>query len=136
MKIENKEKLELKHIAPYLPYELSILVKTRGNFTCDPEVVEKTILTPNNLFRFLGKKPYRCLSQKLLLKPLSDLIEDEEFYESFYTTFIEEDNIGYLCESKKDISRSGLSYSCLIFLIENHFDVFGLIEKGLAEPIK
>jgi hypothetical protein len=131
-------KLELKkeEIIPYLPYDLKVMdlydnkERVFAGYSFNHTEPVKISVYKNLL------STGRLLSEvKPILRPLSDLTIDEEFYSSFFTTFSDEDNVGYICESKSDVSNQGLSYSCILFLIENHFDVFGLIEKGLAIDI-
>lgn len=129
------EKLELKHIAPYLPYEVKI---TNGK-----EIIEITTLTLHDSLIFQDEfKP--------ILKPLPDLINDEKF--------INETNENLFCGAWKFDSENGClkivttegyidliyvsdeiayecSYSTYLYLIENHYDIFGLIPKGLAISI-
>lgn len=152
-------KLELKHLAPYLPYKLKVNEISKGHFTCDGDLVGELELTPLNIQRFIGKKPYRVISQKPILRPLSELTEENWKNEV----------LGYYADLDIDISiynsgndnknDFGLSityklmgevftdllinrgrtketpYHFFNWLIENHFDVFGLIEKGLAIDI-
>lgn len=108
-------KLELKHLAPYLPYglkgqfklsEASILARGQKD-----ELREK-ILTIDNVSFFLKL----C---KPLLFPLSEF-KMSTGYET-------------LSLSISDIDT--LPYSSVTKLISQHFDVFGLIDAGLAVNI-
>lgn len=121
-------KLELKHLAPYLPYGLQcIYTDTFGQ-------LEKgyltTLMTPDII------SVDCCIDKdaKPILRPLKDVgtyIIDKEHN----ITFIE--STGFYSESGIDffIERviTGL-VEMIIWqkLIEYHFDVFCLIEKGLA----
>lgn len=96
-------KLELKHLAPYLPYGLRIQDGWGDIQKLRPIHLEETspiVLRP-------------------ILRPLSDLE---------YTKF-EFENDEYVIDKE---SSSELCWDEWTFLFENHFDVFGLIEKGLA----
>jgi len=128
------EKLQSEHITPYLPYKLMFLEIRSGRGRFENDVSEQAELHVGNINGLLNGKIYRVKSRKIILRPLSDLTKDEDFYESFMDEFSTNDNnLDYLCESKRDITKySELGYNCIMFLIEHHFDVFGLIEKGLA----
>lgn len=134
-----KDKLTIEDLAPYLPYGLKI--DTKGYFY-------EFILTPIELdvasFNEKGWKP--------ILRPLSDLtkeiehnrerfmpsewfeIGDEgnnsEEYDSGNIKLVKNIQWASLDSSGHDARR--LPYGVVIKLIEWHFDVFGLIEKGLA----
>jgi hypothetical protein len=114
--IKNKiMKLELKHLAPYLPYKLRI---------------KRIDYEHKNLFLLgiyfydvvhqLGRTPFDFI--KPILRPLSEL---EEFSPAIHNYLIKN------CENYV-VRLQQIDY---IVLIENHFDVFGLIEKGLAISI-
>ena len=112
-------KLELKHLAPYLPYGLKILSKYKNDvegivYLMGIENIE-TIITHD--------------SRKPILRPLSDLTiefkDDFRFTERAIT--IHKYGLNHWLK--------GLRFDIVEFLFENHFDVFGLIEKGLAIDI-
>lgn len=121
-------KLELKHLAPYLPYGLKV---TNGN-----EVVE--IVVENLRMALLNSDEF-----KLILHPLSSLTKEIEhdgerfvpietkplslYYRngSFYVG----DDYGAHEVSAK---HGDLPYCIFEKLIEWHFDVFGLIDAGIA----
>ena len=125
-------KLELKHLAPYLPYGLQCMAQGEGKKQFELQGISDISYADLHEIGRTVCEQYDFEDTFPILRPLSDLTIDEEFYSSFFRTFSDEDNVGYICESKSDVSNQGLSYSCILFLIENHFDVFGLIEKGLA----
>jgi len=121
------EKLELKHLAPYLPYGLKIQCK-RIHFK------EYWVSTLKSIYydsldvvsdeSVLSEGEY-----KPILRPLSDLtnnvfsdtafsIESNESIDSIYMSYREPSMGDFVCGFNE--------------LLENHFDVFGLIEKGLA----
>jgi hypothetical protein len=135
------EKLELKHIAPYLPYGLKsadIYVKQYG--LTKPLISD---VVASNIMKFTDGSS----NSKIILRPLSELIKDEKF--------IKETNENLFCgawkfelenDCLKIITTEGYvniiyineeiayecSYSTYLYLIENHYDIFGLIDKGLA----
>ena len=124
-------KLELKYLAPYLPYQLKIIDKFNQIYTMTCSGVygirtfEKNILSLNPILRPLsdlhkynqiGDNSFR---DELLLK--SELQND--FERDFITDYIDNlhfDKILYA------------PYSIIEKLLEWHFDIFNLIENGLA----
>lgn len=113
--------MKLEYLSPYLPYKL-ILMSNCGE-------VE---LTTSNIESCLDNS----LKRKPILKPLSDLTKDNEVTTEFQLIFKENDDIiDYLCEEKGDVSKKNIPYQLAEWLFKNHFDVFGLIEKGLAIDI-
>ena len=112
--------LELKHLAPYLPYRLNMLSSEMGIWELNPCSFQEDG-TP----RFGVSKP--------LLIPLSafnDSDADREIFKTgnYYTSV-------YLNKTK-DLPQWEFEILC-----KHHFDVFGLIDAGLAlnklnHPIK
>jgi hypothetical protein len=70
-------KLELEHLAPYLPYNLEILFEYRPFFKCYPNYFKTELLHPSNIL-IIGKKTYSVISSKPKLRPLSDLTKEIE----------------------------------------------------------
>jgi hypothetical protein len=104
-------KLELKHLAPYLPYELKYFFKG--------SVQEVRTLEPEDLGEVMLE--WFNQSKKPILRPLSDLTED---YANFW-------NYSFR-DFKWAIINKEVSVLCWHDLLSKHYDVFGLIEKGLA----
>lgn len=99
--------LELKYLAPYLPYNLKIVNYNVGNMLKEPLI---SIMIASSILNFTdGSTEY-----KILLRPLSDIKDGEN-------------------NTVESISKC--CYSYVSELISQHFDVFGLIEKGLAVDI-
>lgn len=131
-------KLEIKHLAHYLPYELKGIETTDNttisleeyiDYSCQVQEVDLTRIT----YEFF----------KPILRQLSDLTKEIEVNgERFvpmvkiglqdsvhhYSTFIK-NQYGY----EYDVTKLG--YNKVSLLLEWHFDVFGLIDKGLAIDI-
>lgn len=139
--------LELKHIAPYLPYGIN--VKTRVNTRFSKIIIEK--ITGTDLDQLGIFKIY-----KPILRPLSDLEKEIEHGERFVPILkLKElflDNtlnyglsiwgwVGFWNDYNQiPMFLTGeimpeCHYGIFEFLLEYHFDVFGLIEKGLAIDI-
>jgi len=109
-------KLELKHLAPYLPYNVYVgdgrtpFKLTEHNFT--------------NVFKYLTT---------IYLHPLSDLtkvieVNGEKFVPSTLGLNLPLDNL-----ISEEILK--LKYTTVQKLLEWHFDIHGLIENGLAIDI-
>ena len=142
------DQLELKHLAPYLPYGLKI--KENSGL--------KRVLTLKWLrYREDDGRPIVGVGInsmeinmyheefKPILRPLSDLTKEIEYNGEGELTYFDvlEGGAVYIswCESKesgKPISINqinGWPWRQMVKLFEWHFDVFGLIEKGLAIDI-
>ena len=128
----NKMKLEQKHIAPYLPYGLKIMVVGYNRLNA---IVS---LTPSYLADTTGVK--------LILRPLSDLTKEIEvngerfvpdlwFNNTEYTDFFEDDFLRGITRRERGYNIKQCSFRVIQKLLEWHFDIFGLIEEGLASDI-
>ena len=123
--------LELKHLAPYLPYKLFIWYEIG-----DRENVQELSLdglTTEEVCILVGENGEREWVNyddiKPILRPLSDLTKEIEPLRKNYFTYTSE---GFMFKGKNECYTR---LSDLDFLFKNHFDVFGLIEKGLAIDI-
>ena len=144
-------KLELKkeEITPYLPYGLKVLSSFSESATIsslhltDLESRKAVNLQLDGVpITFRGDN---LDSIKPILRPLSDLTKEIEVngnkfipYEDDYLSdaICSYENLDLLCEYNGDISNdSTIPYPIMSLLFQWHFDVFGLIEKGLAIDI-
>jgi hypothetical protein len=131
-------KLELKHLPPYLPYGLQC------------RVWKPSHIHNNKIVKLVGliNKDCGCFTQnnyyydefKPILRPLSDLTTSHNIFEDKAICFIDEsDNGGSFTIDDIYFKYKESSFSdwrnAYLLLLENHFDVFGLIEKGLAIDI-
>lgn len=170
------KKLELKHIAPYLNYELKCQTVDEG----EAVISELNAAYSDNSYSFMNivesEKGFEEI--KPILRPLSDLTKEievngEKFVPiveigkilgfGFLQRFEEEDGIveyGWNSHGMEDTQpyafgyfedgKFGVWYDCVddsypidehcsmsstSKLLEWHFDVFGLIEQGLAIDI-
>lgn len=153
-------KLELKHLAPYLPHKLQ--VKCMGEFIEDtdednpiPKMFDLIGLLPNKgSVSFHGNKDLFHYEDIFpILRPLSDMTK--EYINEYELSFIEhiyceswmaggydltENKFEYKITSKEDDSELFIyrmkpltnMYWVVQEMFRYHFDVFGLIEKGLA----
>lgn len=96
-------KLELKHLAPYLPYGIRVRVDYYTQHEGRIFNFSPTILLDFSRDEYIVKP---------ILRPLSDLDQDGEINTPDYL--------------------QGCCYSYVQHLISRHYDVFGLIEQGLA----
>ena len=124
-------KLELKHLAPYLPYGLNWFCLDEDSREIEhlPTVkiydLEKQTIEIGGMDIDLSDLPYPDgLTIKPILRPLSDLQNKEHENRKV--------DREYIIEADAD---ADLSYYEWCYLLENHFDVFGLIKKGLAIDI-
>ena len=133
-------KLELKHLAPYLPYELKIL--NGKEYDIVNGIDNKTVIS---LFRGHLENFTTIENVKPILRPLSDLTKEIEFDNEKFTpskdkywgmnSFQYHINQFENWESPSAYLNSRAPYGLLLVLIKWHFDVFGLIEAGLAIDI-
>jgi hypothetical protein len=134
--------LELKHLASYLPFDLQI-------WDIENEIIRKLVVTNYNISKLedigidevllknesaLGFKK-RKGNFKLILHPLSDLEKEIEFKGE---KFVPMDRIQIYPNAEYLISQISTGFVEIIvykMLLEWHFDVYGLIDKGLAIDI-
>lgn len=135
-------KLELKHLAPYLPYGLKVM-RPDGKTILQVEGIANGmyIFTENGL----PENTYGSLNgSKPILKPIYDIPNgllnvfqgrnlDIEL-DKFTLCWCIEDSEQYYPGGSYEIDFD-LWYGNYEKIIENHFDIFGLIEKGLAIDI-
>lgn len=116
-------KLELKHLAPYLPYGLKRHCPSSNVRIHDYAAMEFTQETCDR-HQSYGWKP--------ILRPLSDLTE------IFYWDNLQDGDCELDSERINEIKntpRGYLKFYQTNYLFKHHFDIFGLIEKGLAIDI-
>jgi hypothetical protein len=125
-------KLELKHLAPYLPYGLRVT-------ECDNPMNAR-------MCELLCK--HYSYTRKPILRPMSDfdkmgLLGDDHYSymsklnkEVMGEWFVDRD-LDFEIDSHNDTSYfpANTAYNLYEFLFEHHFDVFGLIPAGLAVDI-
>lgn len=134
-----EDTLQLKHLAPYLPYKLKMLHYDKQKVLNSGQGSSVNWVGIIHAIRHQDKT-------KLLLHPLSKLTDPIEHNGDKVDVLHE---LGLFQESVSGNSivdfRTGnkIPYDCLEYgrieiLLQYHFDVFGLIEKGLAleKPIK
>ena len=129
-------KLELKHLATYLPYEL------KGFCTDDLQGVEimngLQKISDSCIEVISDKEPMDLVYFKPILFPLSSLTKEDvkNFYQfnndDFKSIDLKEwaEDLMFFIKTKEPFQLSQFEY-----LLSKKFDVFGLIELGLAEPV-
>ena len=117
-------KLEIRHLTSYLPYGLNIKDVKHGS------VFEALhfITTPHQDFSLFKGNLDQLINDKYLkpiLFPLSEYYSEKNGYG------------GYIAfrDFKYEVVNKRISLKVYKDLLKNKFDVFGLIEAGLAEPV-
>jgi len=138
-------KLELKHLAPYLPYGLNGIIQDTiyDGWRSTGSKIELT-----SVYLSIFQNPKYV---KPILRPLSDLAETIIYSNQNFTplSFLfnsyklengwDYSNVNnfelWVLESNGNASDESMTLNGYLYLFEWHFDVFGLIEKGLAIDI-
>lgn len=123
-------KLELKHLAPYLPYGVRFgLTSSKNQFVCTGLTIHEDGIMAHH------KKGSSNVSlekyYKPILRPLSDLNQPHFSVLRRITSRFE---IGDHVWFSGAINLNDLN-KVQSYLLEHHFDVFGLIPAGLAIDI-
>jgi hypothetical protein len=119
-------KLELKHLAPYLPYGLMCQLTDQSKI----KVAKLCGAYTDNSYAFFDtvESEHGYSKIKPILRPLSDLLHGKY-------SLLSCDVLWHDLQAKRSHNIFKCKYEIIIGLLENHFDVFGLIEKGLAIDI-
>ena len=128
------EKLELKHIAPYLPYGLNGYLNKQKDDCFIIGATEDFIYTDSSFddLYYTEIKP--------ILRPLDEI---EDYFKKFWNKkdnqvreFLDSDFLySFDCLEVEMIHSTNTNYlpvGLYNLLLKHHFDVFGLIDKGLA----
>lgn len=137
-----ENKLELKHIAPYLPYDIKIFDENRRAMN-----MNYAIMNTHGGTNYEAAYNVINYNMKIILRPLSDLTKTLFQFEYGEPTTLEDWINGncdlgtdrWILQDKAKEQRQerimDLPYFVAEYLFQYHFDVFGLIEKGLAIDI-
>ena len=128
-------KLELKHLAPYLPYGLKSADVCVAQYGLTKPLISDIV--PINVTKFIDNST----NAKPILRPLSDLnkeiIINGENHQMWLLIngqkALENGEIENMNGYKYSILE--LSYSKIQALLKFHIDIFGLIPQGLAVDI-
>lgn len=122
-------KLELIHLAPYLPYGLKV------KHLCEPEsiyelsieqllsndkITIESLLGVNNMIGRTVIKP--------ILRPMSELPNHKEALQDLTVLY----NLDFLMPILNKLDHSITPYSVILVLLKHHFDIYNLIDKNLA----
>ena len=128
-------KLEIKHLAPYLPYGLKAKFQSKNKKTCRKYVIGTISVMYSDCsiccYDTVNATPDNF---KPILRPLSDYADiNSDAMNSLNCDMSEQINlnefaIGYIC-------LGSLYQSTYDLCLKNHIDVFGLIDQGLALPL-
>lgn len=115
------KKLELKHLAPYLPYRLKVSkihVLNTGNGIGS---INHVLTTHSKLYKPILRplSDYSDINSPKMIELNCDLFNQVEIYN------LSNNLCGYW----------NCSYLSIKIMCENHIDFFGLIDKGLAIDI-
>jgi len=110
-------KLELKHVSGYCQFGL------KGKFFSRVDIVTE-IDYQYNLISSLNYGSYHISDFKPILKSLSYLTKEELKSQGFWH------HIDYLTNEKQNPLEA--PFNMVQYLLSKHYDIYGLIEKGLA----
>lgn len=117
-------KLETKHLVSYLPYNLRCEVLNSGQ---EKEIGEMIAVYDDNSACFgniiESEKGFEYI--KPILKPMLDFETNKDIKEYLNEGFITIDNI-------LTYKPECMPFGVVQLAFKHHFDIFGLIEKGLA----
>ena len=123
--------LELKHLAPYLPYRLRVM--NRG----ENKVMNGATGWSNHWIGIIAVIRYSKDSYPIL-RPLSDLTKEIEHHLgkssiAAYISCTKKEIDQYIFDARENhLDCEDLKWWQFERLLEHHVDVFGLIEAGLA----
>lgn len=134
--------MKIQSLYTYLPYNIGIAInknksslKDNYEFYC----IMSCEGNETNLLNFIAHSDF-----KLILKPISELyklIFDEfekynlgfNYNQEIIDLFCEENGYDELIEN---IELQSVRYECAEYIFKNHYDIFGLIDKGEAVDYK
>jgi len=136
------KELESEHLAPYLPYDTHMTIQFSeyndmhedGVYCLDAEILRWLNLTKDTVQLHL--RPLSDLTKPITVEgynngkkfvPIVKLYGNSEAY---FLDNLDDDEV--IAQIKRLIWTQDLEYGTFQKLFEWHFDVFGLIEKGLA----
>lgn len=128
MELKKNAQMKVEYLAPYLPYGLKINTAEEELISIDVEhklVETKSRGSLINIYELSEVKP--------ILRPLSDLTDRINPVQHYtYLGGLSYSKIEFV---EKVICNETLFLCDYNYLIEYHFDIFGLIDKGLAKDI-
>lgn len=136
------KKLEPKHLIPYLPYSLKVIMEGKKTNVAWMSTKNIAVIIPNGIGEY-KRIPWKRahLNIKPILRPLSDLTKEIEIDGKkiiFIKIFFREARLLLEKELKNTNGKlivDYLTWEIIVKLLEYHFDIFELIPKGLAIDI-
>jgi hypothetical protein len=136
--------LELKHLLPYLPYELKLqcrdLIDDYQLLGIDTGFVFNPLHVVSINDKSLNSAFYMSYEDvKPILRPLSDLDKSIEHDKKNFVPFEKMNWRPEYCNidaTAKSLENQLIEFRYFEMLGSWHFDIFGLIEKGLAVSIR
>lgn len=124
--------VDLKILSAYLPYRLNFLryEKLCLDSSVTPVIWSKDLHPVKTQLNAVNLNNFDYNTSKLILRPISELEKDKKFSELYFSFYCTTEG---LMLKRKNETYTRLEE--LFYLFENHYDVFGLIEKGLAVDI-
>lgn len=132
------DKLELKHLAAYLPYKLQWCFEGED---FSHEVIGFELNTVHLLSPYNDYGRCTIYEGKPILRPLSDLTKEIEHNGEilvFSDVYLSNSKIEMLLDQSLCLFNNplnSLDYNSINLLLKYHFDIFGLIDAGLAIDI-
>jgi hypothetical protein len=123
------EKLEIKHLAPYLPYNVNIY---GGSMIWDLKGIcaeFKGEIYVNMESGSFKNNNASMTDYSLILHPLSDLTKEK--LSKYYKQLMDSDLERVIRDTIEYPLNQSYTYTTE-FLLKNHYDIYGLIKKGLA----
>lgn len=135
------DKLTIEHLAPYAPYRPIVIVGKK--------VRDLTALCLDSEFVFVsaykGSREKHMISMCHIMPVLRPMYDFDEYFSKIFDTDIEVKeflNEGFIDECGFADLEDMLTYESsrypvgvYVLALKHHFDVFGLIDKGLAVDI-
>ena len=140
---EENLRVEIKNVSPYLPYGLKIQHITTKEIKIVNGIYEQY---KDGTFIYYWNENYGTINAsshyKLVLRPMSNLTKKIEIdgvdiipIEGMFLPCGERETLTSWADENKCWLGTQVSYLVYENLFELHFDVFGLIDKGLAVDI-
>ena len=132
-----KNKLELKHLAAYLPYNLKVTFEHDEEHTHDLVGLNYNWQGVDLISEFgdFGRAEIKLV--KPMVRPLSQLEKEIEYNGGSFVPYRKLHDITDFHHTPLTVEKypTEMPYDVVEKLFEWHFDVFGLIDKGLAVPL-
>ena len=124
---KSKPLLQAVFLAPYLPYALKIKVENDTSVIFTMSGIDCLLNAVNYAKGAWYESSSRIEHIKPILRPLSDLGKDVNFSKLYFTSLDKRE--GFMV---KRINETYTRVNELDFLFRNHYDIYSLIEKGIA----